>query len=200
MEKQSTPNNATTVIRNISIGVITSVLAATVIYFLGYNKDEKAEYKKKKEATIKVWNAYQENTRITAELFDRLSRLTDDEILSRRGDANHEIEVAIGNFENIKKEPNADTRVYSTIDIRAQQFKEVLPIINKFFDDMFVFKGTNPTKEEGDAFINNYLPGMKKQMAAIKERDSARLATYYDGLNKDYDIILPQNKKPGEAQ
>jgi hypothetical protein len=200
MDKQASPHSASVVIRNITIGVITSVLAATVIYFLGYNKDEKADFKKRKEATIKVWEAYQENTRLTSEMFDKMSRLTDDEILGRSGDAKHEMDVAIGNFDNIKKEPNADIRVYSTIDIRTQQFKEVQPILMKFYENAASYRATKPTKEELDAFMMNAVVQMKNDLYAIRQRDSVRLATYYEGLNKDYDIILPLNKKASEGQ
>ncbi len=194
MEKEPAPHSATTIIRNITIGVITSVLAATVIYFLGYNKDEKADFKKKKEATIKVWSAYQENLRITAELFDKLKADSNNQdIVGRRAAISHEIEASLSTMENIKREPNADSRVYSTIDITVQQTKDLLALTNKFFDDMYAFAATNPTNDEGLAFIERVKPEFKNGGATIKQRDSARLATFYQGLNKDYDIVLPKN-------
>jgi hypothetical protein len=203
MEKESSPHSASIVIRNITIGVITSVLAATVIYFLGYNKDEKAEFKKKKEATIKVWGAYQENLRITSALFDKLKAAQnekDTDIVGLRTKITHEIEASLITMENIKREPNADSRVYSTIDIKAQQFQELLALINKYLDEMYAFIATNPTEAEGQAFLNKLDPETRKQGADIKQRDSLRLATYYDGLNKDYDVVLPLNTKESRGQ
>jgi membrane-associated HD superfamily phosphohydrolase len=191
MDKQSSPNNATTVIRNITIGVITSVLAATVIYYLGYNKDEKAEFKKRKEATIRVWGTYRENLDIASGIFDKLANMREDEIEIRREQVKHEMEVAITNMENVKKEPGADTRVYSTIDLKAQQLKEAVPIFMKFYDDILVFKATNPTEQQGEVFKDKTIAALKEQLGEIKSRDSFRLAKYYEGLNKDYDITLP---------
>jgi hypothetical protein len=200
MDKQAAPHSATTIARNIAIGVITSVLAATVIYYLGYNKNEKADFNKRKEATIKVWNDYQENMRITGDVFDKMSKLTDDEIMSRRADANHELEVAIGNLENVKNESGADTRIYSTIDIKAQQYKDAQPVLNKLFDGMLALKVANPTEEEGQATMNKLAEEIKNQLYANKQRDSFRLATYYEALNKEYGIVLPLNKKSTTAQ
>jgi hypothetical protein len=168
---------------------------------LGYNKDEKAEFKKKKEATIKVWGAYQENMRITSALFDKLAAIKDDDnIEGRMNEVNHEMETALSDMENAKRETNADTRVYSTIDIKVQQFKEGQQLLNKYFNDMLAFKATNPTIDQGIAYLNSVAPEIIKQGAAIKQRDSARLAIYYEGLNKEYDIVLPLNKKPETTQ
>jgi len=201
MEKQPSPHSPTTVIRNIAIGVITSVLAATVIYFLGYNRNDKQDFNKKKEATIKVWDAYQENMRVTSALFDKLDAVKNDtDIVGRRNAITHEIETALSAMENVKREPGADTRVYSTIDIKVQMFKDGLAVINKYFDDVYAFAATNPTEAEGQAYLARVEPEIRKQGAVIKQRDSLRLATYYDGLNKDYDIVLPLNTKESRGQ
>jgi hypothetical protein len=65
---------------------------------------------------------------------------------------------------------------------------------------MLAFKATNPTIDQGIAYLNSVAPEIIKQGAAIKQRDSARLAIYYEGLNKEYDIVLPLNKKPETTQ
>ena len=197
MDKQPSPHSVSSVARNISIGVITSVLAATVIYFLGYNKDEKAEFKKKKDATIKVWNAYRENLDITGALFYKLQtaiKAGDTNIVETRTAINHELEASLSAMENIKKEPNADTRVYSTIDIKVQQGKELLALTNRFFDDVSAFIATNPTDAEGQAYVNRVDPEFIRQKAAITQRDSARLAVYYEGLNKEYEMVFPKKE------
>jgi hypothetical protein len=201
MENQASPHSPTVIARNIAIGVITSVLAATVIYFLGYNRSDKQDFNKKKEATIKVWNAYQENMRVTSALFDKLEAAKNDtDIVGRRNAITHEIETALSAMDNVKKEPGADTRVYSTVDIKVQMFKDGLVLINKYFDDIYAFAATNPTEAEGQAYIARVEPEIRKQTTAIKQRDSLRLATYYDGLNKDYDVVLPLNTKESRAQ
>lgn len=200
MEKQPSPHSPASIARNISIGVLTSVLAATIIYFLGYNRNDKQEFNKKKEATIKVWGAYQENLRITSTLFDQLAIMKEENIAARLDEINHELDVALGNMENVKREAGADTRVYSTIDIRVQQFKEGKPLFNKYFQQLITLQTDNTPDAEATTIATNMVESLKKELATIKSRDSFRLATYYDGLNKDYDVVLPLNTKASRGQ
>ena len=115
-----------------------------------------------------------------------------EDIEAVRSSINHEIETTISNLDNVKKEPNADQRVYSSIDITIQQMKDMKPLMNKFLDDMTAFVATNPTEEQGMAYIQQLSIDLQKKMGQLSQRDSMRLATYYDGMNKDYRITLPR--------
>ncbi|HMU71289.1 MAG TPA: hypothetical protein PKD93_01055 [Ferruginibacter sp.] len=186
--KQSSGNS---MVRNIAVGVITPVLAAAIIYFLGLNKgDDKADFRKKKEATEKTWTSYIQNKEIFSTVMKKLGGSEDIEAV--RSSINHEIETTISNLDNVKKEPNADQRVYSSIDITIQQMKDMKPLMNKFLDDMTAFVATNPTEEQGMAYIQQLSIDLQKKMGQLSQRDSMRLATYYDGMNKDYRITLPR--------
>ena len=123
MEKEPSPHSAKSVARNIAVGVVTPVLAATIIYFLGFNRGDKAEFEKKKAATIKSWNMYVQNKNIFASVFQQMGDSTAASMDELRGRVNHEIDVTVENMEAIKKDGNADQRVYSTIDIVAQQMR-----------------------------------------------------------------------------
>ncbi|HAO46120.1 MAG TPA: hypothetical protein PLZ45_15290 [Ferruginibacter sp.] len=186
--KQSSGNS---MLKNILMGVVTPVLAATIIYFLGFNnKDEsKVEFLRKKEATEKTWIAYIQARGIFSAVMKKLGESGDIEIT--RNNINHEIETSIGNLENIKKEPNADQRVYSSVDIMIQQMKDLKPLMNKFLDDMSAYAATNPPEEEGFKFVQERGLELKSQVTHLRQRDSLRLAVYYDGMNKDYKIKLP---------
>ncbi|MGF2414158.1 MAG: hypothetical protein ACQUYJ_17635, partial [Ferruginibacter sp.] len=170
---------------------VTPVLAATIIYFLGFNKNDDADFKKKKEATVQTWNVFIQNKGIFSTVMKQLASSNDLEVT--RKNINHEIDVTIENMENIKKEPNADQRVYSTIDITAQQIKEIKPLMNKFLDDILAYAAKDPTEEEGKAYILQLGEGLKTEMAGLRQRDSIRLAVFYDGLNKDYNVTLSKN-------
>lgn len=191
MEKQPAKNAVSSIAKNIGIGVVTPVLAATIIYFLGFNKNDDADFKKKKEATVQTWNVFVQNKGIFSTVMKQLASSDDLEVT--RKNINHEIDVTIDNMENIKKEPNADQRVYSTIDITAQQIREIKPLMNKFLDDILAYAAKDPTEEEGKAFILQLGEGLKTEMAGLRQRDSIRLAVFYDGLNKDYKVTLPKN-------
>lgn len=189
--KPAKQSSGGTLARSIAIGVITPVLAATIIYFLGFNNkdDGKAEFKRKKEATEKAWSAYLENRGIFSAVMKELGRSGDIEI--SRKNINHEIDITVNNLETIKKEPNADQRVYSSVDIVIQQMKDMKPIMNKFLDDINNYAATNPTEAEGNAFVLGLGEDLNRQMVQLRQRDSLRLAVFYEGLNKDYKIILP---------
>jgi hypothetical protein len=184
-------SGSSSMVKNVVVGVLTPVLAATIIYFLGFNNrdDGKAGFKKKKEATEKAWSAYIQNRGIFSTVMKDLGKSGDIEVT--RNNINHEIDVTVDNMENIKKEPDADQRVYSSVDIIMQQMKEMKGIMNKFLDDMTAFEATNPSEEEGMKFIKGRANDLKLQMVQLAQRDSLRLAVFYDGLNKDYKTTLP---------
>ncbi|MGB4845869.1 MAG: hypothetical protein WBP16_15495 [Ferruginibacter sp.] len=193
MEKKPvkhTSGNST--VKNIAIGVITPVLAATIIYFLGFNRSsDKTEYKNKKAATEKAWMAYVQNKGIFSTVLKQLGSSPDIETV--RAGINHEIDVTVENMADIKKEPGADQRVYSSIDITTGQMKEIKLLLNKYLDDMIAYAASNPTEEQGQAFVLQLGENLKQQMLQLKQRDSLRLNTYYLGLNKDYETTLPRS-------
>jgi hypothetical protein len=180
-------------LKNILIGVTTSVLAAVAIYFLGIQDNSKEEFKKRKEATIKAWTAYTENKQIFSAVMKKFTSTNDNE--TNRININHEFDMAINNLENVKKETGADQRVYSTVDIMVEQMKNFKPIMNKFLDDIGTFAASNPTEEEGQAFMKKVAVSFRADMEALKARDTLRLNTFYQGLNKDYKIVLPLDFK-----
>lgn len=192
MEKKPVKHTSgNSLFKNIAIGVLTPVLAATIIYFLGFNRsDDKADFKKKKAATEKAWMAYVQNKGIFSTVLKQLGSSSDIEAV--RAGINHEIDVTVESMADIKKEPGADQRVYSSIDITTGQMKELKLLLNKYLDDLTDFAANNPTEEQGQAFVLQLGEKLKQQMLQVKQRDLLRLNTYYQGLNKDYETTLPQ--------
>jgi hypothetical protein len=186
MEKQPSQHTPASIARNIGIGVITPVLAATIIYFLGFNRSENGEFNKKKAATIEAWNAYEQNKAIFSKVFKQMDSTADLELTRKK--INYQIDAAIMNMENIKKETNADQRVFSCVDLSIQQIKDLKPVLNKYLDDMLSFIDTNPTEIQGRAFVDSTAPIVTEEAKQIKQRDSIRMATYYEGLHKDYGV------------
>lgn len=186
MDKQPSQHTPASIARNIGIGVITPVLAATIIYFLGFNRNDNAEFKKKKAATIEAWNAFEQNKEVYSKVFKAASNVTDIEVT--RKNVNYQIDATVDNMNSIKKDGNADQRLYSTIDLTVKQILDMKPLINKYFDDILAFSAQNVTETEGQAFINKIVPQFKADLDQIKQRDSIRLAVFYEGLNKDYGI------------
>lgn len=186
MDNQPSQHTPASIARNIGIGVITPVLAATIIYFLGFNRNDNAEFKKKKAATIEAWNAFEQNKEIFSTVFKQMDSTADIEVTRKK--INYQMDVAIANMENVKKETNADQRLLSSIDLTIQQIKDLKPVFNKFLDDMLAFTATNPTEAEGKAFLDSIAPILIEGAKQIKQRDSLRMAVFYEGLNKDYGV------------
>jgi hypothetical protein len=53
---------------------------------------------------------------------------------------------------------------------------------------MLSFIDTNPTEIQGRAFVDSTAPIVTEEAKQIKQRDSIRMATYYEGLHKDYGV------------
>lgn len=191
MEKQPSQHTPASIARNIGIGVITPVLAATIIYFLGFNRNDDAEFKKKKTATIEAWNSYEQNKEIFSKVFKQMDSAADIEVTRKK--INYQMDAAVANLENVKKESNADLRVFSSVDLTIQQIKELKPLLNKYLDDILAYAATNPSETEGLAFVDSIAPILKQEAIQLKQRDSIRMATYYEGLNKDYGITYPKH-------
>jgi len=192
MDNQASPSQHTvkSVARNIGVGVVTPVLAATIIYFLGFNRSGSSEeFKKKKEATVNVWTAAMQNKGILSKVFIQMDQNTP--LDKARDNVNHEVDIAVDNMENIRKEPNADQRVYSSIDIITQQIKEIKPIFSTYTDAVLAFYAENHPDSILKAFEAEKLEDLTNKMQALTARDTTRLNVFYNGLNKDYNIKLP---------
>lgn len=191
MEKTSTGTSAGTIVKNITIGVLTPVIAAALIYYFGFDKTKNDDFEKKKAATVKAWTAFVQNKGIFSRAMKQLGAATDLDAL--RNNINHEIDVTMGNMENIKKENDADQRVFSTIDVTVAQIREMKPIMNKFLDDVNSFIATNPTEEDAGNYMLQAQEKLATQLSGLRSRDSIRLKTFYDGLNEEYKITLPEH-------
>ena len=172
-------------IKNATIGVITTVIGAIIIYFLIGNP-KKAEFAKKKDATQKAWTSFKENKTVFSTVMKQIDSALDMD--AGRKTLNHQIDIAINNLENIKKESDADQRVFSTVDITIEQIKEMKPIFNTYFDNRIAYIEKNPDATEDAPYLVEIQQKLINEMRNLGTRDTLRLSTFYRGLVKDYDI------------
>lgn len=175
------------IVRSVTIGVLTTVIGATIVYFLGFQDSGRQERKLRKQATAKAWQTYQANLEIFSTVFKRMDDGSDD-IERKRTDAHHEIDATLTSFENIKKEANIDSRLISLIDIKAGQLTALRNIVTIYFDEIQAFAAQDPTEEQGYAFIRDIGGRLEREIKALKGRDSIRVASYTEELKKDYDL------------
>lgn len=175
------------IVRSVSIGVLTTVIGATIIYFLGFQDSGRQERKLRKQATTKAWQTYRANLDIFSAVFKKMDDGSAD-IERKRTDAQHEIDATLVSFENIKKEANIDSRLISLIDIKAGQLTELRKVVSAYFDEIQTFAAQDPTEQQGMAFIRDLGSRLEQEVKALKGRDSIRVAAYTEELKKDYDL------------
>lgn len=179
--------NKHAMLKTILIGVVTTVLATTVVYLLGFQNSNRKEKKLRKEATAKAWKEYRQNFDIFSAVMKKLDDGSPD-IEKKRRDIGHEMAAARTVFDNIKKEPNIDNRLVTLIDIKTAQLTDFETIMNDFFDEMIAFANQEPTEEEGMRFLQARAIRLRDDAKGLKRRDSIRVATYTDELIKEYKL------------
>ncbi len=97
--EQKKESNTAHIIKNIVIGVVTSVVAALIIYFI--QNPNRADFAKKKKATLSAWNSYLKNNETYLTIIKKYSDAKD--IATAKRNVNHEMEATLLNMENIKK-------------------------------------------------------------------------------------------------
>lgn len=176
-------NTTSHIVKNVTIGVITSVLAALLIYYTIGNP-KKEEFAKKKAATLRAWKSYQQNKDIYVQVFQHMDTLGDLEATKRR--INHEVDMTINNMENIKLETSADQRIMSAIDINIKKLREYKLLVNKYLDDAMAYSPSSSTSEE--EFIKKLTSNFETAAQENTFMDSLRLNTIENDLIKEYKI------------
>jgi hypothetical protein len=191
MSAPSTTTTGGNVFKNIIVGVVTTVLGAAAVYFLGFHESKNEDFEKRKEATETAWNSYHKNM----DIFSRVLKKMDDgssDIEKRRTDINHEMDATILSLNNIKKDENIDARINTIIDLKIPEMNDFKTIVNDYFTKMQEFAATNPTQEEGMKFIGTLGGKFIADVKSLRNRDSTRFAEYYTELQKEYKLKMPE--------
>ena len=183
----ATTSSGGNVFKNIAVGVITTVIGAAAIYFLGFHESGNESKKERKEATETGWKTYRENLKIYSDVLNSLNKNSED-ISKRKQEISHEIESTVSSLQNILTDTKIDTRLKNLIELRIPQLTDGKRIVESYFDSLMVFSASNPTDEEGYAFLNRIVPRLKTEMNEAKKRDSLRIRRYTDELKKEYDL------------
>lgn len=106
-------------LKNIGIGVATTVLASAIVYFLGFHGDhaDQEEVRVRKEATTEAWNSLMFYEKQFRETGTRLA-CSADSTSSSNVDMLAEYDKIIKNISNIEKVEHLDNRLLSLIDRR----------------------------------------------------------------------------------
>lgn len=172
-------------IKSIIIGVITTVLGAAAVYFLGFH-DKKEN--PKKEATENAMKSIIQYEQILEKSIMGLACNSDNEYAQQA--FLKEIEQLKGNMTNIKSEKDVDNRVFSLIDRRVTSLNELTEASEEMFNGMASLRGDSSTLTE-DEFVARSLALQKKyndRTVQIAEEEKILKTDIIAALKKEYEL------------
>ena len=215
MSGEATTHTTGHPLKNVIIGVITTVISATVIYFLGFHNPENEELKKSKQATIDAWNSLQFYENEFRETGTRMVCSGNEEGFATN--LLNEYEKIIKNISNIEKEEHVDNRLVSLIDRRLSTLRDKKEATAEYYsaydslggndsDPATIKLYNNFLKKVGEletqdtSFINNVNKELKKRYKVDFSFPSAQVITpeYLVGnwtLDREKEIFLDKNEK-----
>jgi predicted ribonuclease YlaK len=176
------------VFKNILVGVITTVLGATVIYFLGFHDSGKGEKKKKRDATVTAWNSLLQYEKLFQQTANKMICLGETETAAK--EVTDEMDQVIKDMGNIKKEEFVDNRMETLVDRRMDSYTKRKTFIEDFYNEVFTLSAKNLSDEE----LNNEAVSIQKKLgdrvASLESKDGDYITEIKATLEKEYDTKL----------
>jgi hypothetical protein len=195
-------------LRNILTGVITTVLGATAVYFLGFhnnnNETSHGSYLEVKEATTKAWKSYvaienleYKNTMLLANHLKDLNSLDEfkDELKKESDKFSTDIEA-------LQKTKDVDDGFISLLKRRLDAEKEAMDKWNSFFASCSaIINSTQPGQERNNRVVAEYNK-MQTNANFIVERAKNEITDLSKSLTEKYgqpfavtDLLMFQTDK-----
>jgi uncharacterized membrane protein len=180
------------VFKNILVGVITTVLGAAVIYFLGFHESGNSEKKKKKEATITAWNSLLQYEKLFQQTTNKMVCLGESETASK--EVTDEMEQLIRDMENIKKEESVDNRMQTLVDRRIESYKKRKDLISAYYNDIMALFNQNLPETEAYQQVVAIQKKLGDRVTGMEEKDKVYAVEIKSTLEKEYktDLKVPE--------
>ena len=167
-------------LKNVIIGVITTVISATVIYFLGFHSPESDEFKKSKQATIDGWNSLQ--------LYENQFKEKATSMVCSGNDFSttamiNEYEKIIKNINNIQKEQNVDNRLLSLVDRRVSTLEDKKAATADYYRQY-----DSISADDNDPRNIKLYNGFLKKIKELDEQDTSFINSVNAELKKKYKV------------
>ncbi|HWC52536.1 MAG TPA: hypothetical protein VG676_03045 [Chitinophagaceae bacterium] len=170
-------------LKNIGIGVATTVLASAIVYFLGFHGDhaDTEEVRVRKEATVDSWNSLMFYEKQFRETGTRMVCSGDTAGMS--DNVLNEYDKIIKNISNIEKVEHVDNRLISLIDRRIATLTEKRKATADYYNNYYSI-GTDTNDPRVMNFYNNFLA----KINALETQDTAFINGVSAELNKKYHV------------
>lgn len=175
-------SGSNTTIKNVVIGILTTVTASAIIYFLGFGGDhsDTKEIKIKKEATTEAWNSlmfYENQFRETG-----TRMVCQGDTAQMEANILNEYDKIIKNISNIEKVEHVDNRLISLIDRRIA----TLSGKRKASADYYTALETLGNVSEDDPRSKDLYHNFISKINILETQDSSFIEGVSKELNKKY--------------
>jgi hypothetical protein len=179
-----------TIVRNIIVGALTTVLGSTTVYFITHGKDkDKSEPSATekilvgKEITTKAWKSYVAIDNIYYKNVMGLSKemMETKDIINYKKEVIKEAESFRKDVENMLKDPNLDNSFSSLLNRRLDREKESIEKLSSYIDRLERIRNMNiPDKEKMQKYLAEDNSHRQYSMSALQ-----RAATEVEDLAKN---------------
>jgi len=172
--------------KNIAIGVFTTVAAYAIINFVGIGKKDTTK-KNKKEATEKAWLSANQYLNYANEKFKTIACFSCDEQAMKK-ELMRELDIYSNSLNNIKNDKDVDDKMLSAIDRIIQQFTDMKPLYEQYFDSILILKTFDLEKriELSQPMQMRFI----QNLAAIQSKDTSEIVSYLNDVNKRHHSSL----------
>ena len=219
MSEASTPGTSSDrpvthkiIARNVITGVLTTVLGATVIYFLGFNhRSDGNNFLVMKEATTNAWKSYEsfENTytKNSLSLIKDAATIGLDEFLTQTKQESEKFKKSV---EELAKKKDIDKDLVTALNKRLDNEKSSMPKVEKYIDELRKIANSTMTDQEKTAAVTREDQKYAATSSGLYERavndiqDIAKIlsARYGQPFSMDDFLIIQihdQNKKTADS-
>ncbi len=177
----SSSSSGGSTIKNILVGVITTVLGSGAIYLIGFHDSD--NFKPRQEANIRAWNSLIQYEVFYTNSIDKISCIAD--TVAAYQDFAREMDQTVSNMMNIKSEALVDNKLMSLIDRRVQTIKDVKATMLDYRDKITALTGNAAAQEaeenkftaamenlshRDNDFINEVVPQLEKEFKTTLKR------------------------------
>jgi hypothetical protein len=181
------PSGGNTV-KNVIIGILTTVVAYSIVFLLGLGKhDSSGDSKPKKEATMNAFKSINDYVNYAGQKFKTIACFSCNE-QDMKNEMLRELEHDCGSLRNLKEDVNIDEKMKSLIDRIIDQFNDLKPVYTIFYDSLSYIKQL-PDSEQ-IFIINRIQQNLFKQKDFIQTRDTGDVNNYLRDINKKYKTKL----------
>ncbi|MFI5134114.1 MAG: hypothetical protein ACHQEB_07255 [Chitinophagales bacterium] len=175
-------------LKNIAIGVATTVLASSIVYLLFHDSGDKDDLKKAKQATVEAWESLMTYERSFKNAGTRMVCSGDMSAMAK--DIVSEYQKIIDNIANIKEEKKdkADNRIISLIDRRLLTLKDKKDETSDYYKKLDDLEASDLTRADKDSMYIVEENDFVKRIGTLETRDTDFVSEINADLKKKYHV------------